>query len=246
MATKAWHPTDVAAVRNGYWWVPNGISGLGGSSFKLIEQNQHSSFDCIQATVSQQPSVITAANGNTQLRFAVTGDQRTKTAGSVTSGWSGNTYLGMWYRLPNGTPNNGTSTIFAHQTASNGLRRITVISNGTTNSHQLNLSADGTTVQSDIWADQGDSEWYWHEWIYTAGVGADHYRNLSVVTHTTTAINLASLNDPSVPLAIGAGTAAGVNVNDQDVGPVFYCNGIPTLAERGMLARHAPPVAVSF
>lgn len=242
----SFHPKLCKEARNGYFYLFKSASGLGSASFKLAESNGNSTFDVLQATTSQQPSVI-SSNSKSQFHFDFAANQRTLTSGSVTAGWTGATYIGMWYRLPSGTPNNGTTTIFAHNTVGVGLRRISIASDGTNNRHAMTVSVDGTAVQQDTWADQGDSNWYWHEWIYTPSVGADHYRDFVLVSHVATVINIASLNNPSVPLAIGAATGAALNVNDQDIGfPIVYGNGTPSIKSRKRLANMSSASGIKF
>lgn len=240
-------PRLIAEVAAGLWWATdNGVTGTAAlSTLSWAEGGAHTAADQKQATDAKKPSVI-SSNGAPALRFTSAADSRLLTAGNVTAGWTGGLYLALWHRMPNGTPTNGTTTLFSHLTASNGLRRCSLISNGTTNTFAINLSTDGTATQTNIWADPTDSAWHRLEFIFVPGSCA-HFRDFALITPSTEAVNILTLNNPNVPIAIGAATGAAVNQNDQDIGgTVLYLPSAPSLTDRKRLANVSRPIAAAF
>jgi len=155
--------------------------------------------------------------------------------------------MGLWWRIPlDGTSNTGITTIFAHNSASPGLRWRFFHTGGVTNTMSLTVSADGATTQTDIWPGPTNTLYNYIECLYTPSVGVDFYKNFTLISHSTTAINISSLSNPSTPLGIGGSTAAAVNTNDHEVGTVYYLNGIPSLKNRKRLANYLNPVNTKF
>jgi len=262
-AGPGFSPADVPQVAAGFWWDPSaGVTNLGGTSFNWAERGGHTAADQVQTEVAKQPSLITNG-GAKQWRFVTTvgtggTGSRLMTAGNVTPGWTGNTYLGLWHRLQSPTANDsisGASTIFNNQLTGAGQRRVSFTHNGTTEIYSLSLSADGTALQTDTWdasvdypnGGGADQPWHWLEWAFTAGVGVSLFVDFVTRAHTTTVINLASINNTTAPIAIGCNTnAAAVTSNNQDLGVLVYANGIPSLANRVRLANFRNPTGVLF
>lgn len=239
-------PRMVPAISAGLFWDPAAATGLGTAGFTWPEGGGHSSADEVQATTSKQGSRITA-NGSTQFKFLFASDQRFKTAGNYTAGWTGATYLGIWHRISlGGSSNSGITTIWAHNAANPGLRWRFFHTGGVTNTYSLSVSADGAAAQTDIWACPTDALWYFVELLYTPSVGVDCYFDLALQTHSTTAINSASLANPATALGIGGSTAAAVNTNDHEIGMSYYGNGLPSLFHRQRAYAHRAPKAVGF
>lgn len=240
------HPRLVKEIRKGYYYIPSESTGFGTTSFAIQEGNKNTPFNSVQATTSQEPSIVNN-NGFQQLSYAFASNQKTKTSGNVVAGWTGATYMGLWWRIPlDGLSNSGITTIFAHNSANPGLRWRFFHTGGITNTMSLSVSTDGAATQTDIWPGPNDTLYHYLECLYTPSVGVDFYKDFVLIAHSTTAINISSLANPSTPLGIGGSTAAAVNTNDHEVGPVYYGNGIPLLKNRKRLANYIAPKSVKF
>lgn len=248
----------VPEVRNGYFWLPKDTVNVGATSFKIPEGNKNSIFDQVQTTVSKQSALI-QTNGNIQWALSGTldvpgSDIRSITAADVTAGWTGNTYLGFWHRFPGvGTPNllpSGSTTIFNHNKAAPN-RRWSFSHSGTDETYSLTVSTDGTVTVIDKWDASVDypsasNPWLWKELILTVGTGASFLVSFTARVQTVTAINISSLFNATASLAIYSSALIGINQNAQEGGPMYYCNGIPSLKNRKRLANYLAPTNVKF
>src|SRR6476620_430837 len=241
-----YHPKLCKEVRKGYYWLSKDFTGIGTTSFRTVEGNGNVTFDQVQATTSKQATTVTN-NTTTQFLYSFASDQKTKTSGSVAAGWTGATYYATWWRIPlDGLSNTGITTIFAHNAASPNLRWRFFHTGGVTNTMSLTVSADGTATQTDIWAGPTDALYHYLELIYTPSVGVDFYKDFTLISHSTQAINIASLANPATPLGIGNSTTTAVNTNDHEMGNSYYTNGIPTLKNRKRLASVSAPKNTRF
>lgn len=228
---------------SGLYWDANNFSGIGSSSFRWIEGGGNSSADGLQTTVANQPTVIENKT-NKQFRFLDQGDGNATSiiTENITAGWTGDTYVGTWIRFIEGTPTSGTNTIFNHNTATNGLKRLTLILNGTTEIIQCNLSSDGTVVVSNTWNSPTYGFWTWLEFQFLATGSAQLFYNLNIQTALTNNVNITSLNNPNVPIGLGCSSNGTGNINEQDIASIYYLNGIPSLKTRKFLMRTSKPV----
>lgn len=232
-------PKIVPEIVNGFYWDPARISGIGSSHCIMPEMNGKSAADQIQPTNSKQPALI-VNNGNIQMQVSdASTDGRLLSAGPVKAGWSGATYVAMWHKLPNGTPVVGSTILFVHNLVGTGTRRMTIINNGTIEQYQINLSQDGTSVQSNAW-NVADYDWHYIEFIYTPGHCA-FCVDLIEQAPAIEGINCTSLNDPEVSIAVCSSVGAGINQNVQQCGVVYYGNGVPSYAHRQLLMNHKRP-----
>lgn len=239
------HPRMVDQIRKGFFYHPSLDTGLGTTSFTVIEGNKNSKANAVQATVASQPTLLTA-NGQKQYRYSDAGDgtdSRIITS-AFQAGWTLDTYLACWVSMSEGTPTNGTTTIFSHNSASNPLRRISVINNGTTDVMQMAMSTDGIATVTNTWS-YTDIDFQFCEWIFVPG-SCQMFKGFVLQTPATNNINITSLNDPATPLGIGTATGAAQNQNKLDRGSFFYGNGIPTLKNRKRLANWLAPVNTKF
>lgn len=232
------------------WWDPElGVTNLGATNFRWAEQNGFSSHaaDQVQTTVAKQPALVAVGSHNQWREVGAVdtpgSDIRMISPGNVKAGWSSKLYLFMRHRVAAGDNPSGVTTIFAHQTTSTGLRRITVIHSGTgTDSYAVTLSQDGTAVQQNVWDAPQDGLSHGLEFYFEGAPGGAGFCQLYIdgmlQTPRSAAINLASVNDPNVPLAVGAATGAGIGQNRQDFGLVAYGNDLPSASERASILAY--------
>jgi hypothetical protein len=275
-AETTFHPQDVAEVSNGYFWDPYADAiGLGTADFRVREGNGHSTFDLVQATVANQPTVLTE-NGGAQFRMRKTGDavglSNLSTAGDVVAGWTGPTYIGMWLRLPDalGVLTSSTTQFFQHFNATGNQRRIVL---GTSNNADNSLdrvtivaSVDGilnaTSATYDTPFDGGvvggptAASYVWYEGVIDpalalgGSLAADKRKlffNFVLQTQTIApSIDTTSLFDASAPIVICSRPGGLGNGDTLDWAACYYANGIPSLANRVRLANHRNPTGVAF
>ncbi len=250
-------PADVPEVAAGYYWDPASATGLGGSGFKIPEGNGHTSFDLVQATTTKQPTAL-AENDNAQFRMRRASDTNPSVlanSGNVQAGWTGPTYVAGWFRLPDVAGDiTGAGNLFLHTPSTAGQRRFTwqLISTAP-RGVRVSTSTNGTaTATSDYPNVLAGSAWTWLEAMFDSGLTlggstvADYIklfadfvpqlRTSSSGTNTTTLFN------GNAPLAMASRAASALaNVDTTDFGPVYYANGIPTIADRTLLRNYHNP-----
>ncbi len=274
-AETTFHPQDVAEVSNGYFWDPYADAiGLGTVDFRVREGNGHSTFDLIQATVANQPTVL-AENGGTQFRMGKAGSANPAflaTAAVVQAGWTGATYLGMWLRLPDalGIITSSTTTYFQHSLTTGNQRRLILGSNNSaTNSLDRLLVvasvdgiSNGTNTNFDTPFDGGvgpsaAADWVWVEQVIDpvlllgGSVTADKVKlffNFVQQTQTVApTVDFTGLFDGAALIKVASGSTNGTaNSDTTDWAACYYANGIPSLANRVRLANHRNPTGVAF
>lgn len=254
---KGFHPRMVPEVRNGYFWLVKDATGIGTTSFRVPEGNKHPTFDLVQTTVANQPTVLTE-NGGIQFRMLQVGQPSPSiisTSGAVQAGWTGSTYIAGWFRLPNASGSvTGAGNLFAHTAATDGQRRVNfsnLISSG--GKQGVTASKDGTAAGSsnnqwvNIFSDGVGGSWFWTEVIIISATSVELYSNKVITAHSLTATPDAVLFDGNALLAIGCRAAAGLaNVDCTDWCNVYYCNGIPNLKNRIRLANYLNPSNIKF
>jgi hypothetical protein len=257
-AETTFHPQDVAEVSNGYFWDPYADAiGLGTADFRVREGNGHSTFDLIQATVANQPTVLTE-NGGTQFRMRKAADPnpaKIAMSAGVAAGWTGATYIGMWLRLPVDTT--GVNNLFLHATTG-GLSRITFTTiNGTPDIFRVNLiDAAQAFTNSQFSTPFADLGWHWTEAIFDpllvlGGSGPNDYvkafDGFVALTRTATATHPAAIADVAAAVRLAqSNSGSATDTDDYDWAACYYANGIPSLANRVRLANHRNPTGVAF
>lgn len=246
---RPFDPRQVPEVAAGALWHPSLDTGHGTTSFVANEINGRTGFSIAQATLTRQPAALTE-NGSVQYRYADAGDGNHDflLSGNVAAGWTGETYLAMWVRMPEATPTSGTTTLFAHQIASDPNRRIVLINNGTAELWTLTMSPDGTSAsaQTVSWSASSDYQaWHWLEIMFVPNVAASLAMDLALRTPASGGISIAQLNNPTAPIGLGNNATGGANQNQLDRALVVYCPGIPSLPNRDRLRRWRAPTAVA-
>jgi hypothetical protein len=252
-AGPGFSPRDVPEVAAGYWWEAGLTSGFGTTAFRVIEGNGHSTFDLIQGTVANQPTVLTE-NGGTQFRHRKIGDNPTSmaTAAGVLAGWTGATYIGMWLRLP--VDLTGTNNLFLHQSVGAGRMGLITL-NGTPDIFRINLidaaQAFTNTTFSTPFADLG---WHWIEAVFdpllvlggtTSADFAKAFRDLVALAPVVAGSHPAAI--ANVAGSVRMTSTSGGTANNPDVSDwaaCYYANGIPSLQNRVRLANHRNPTGV--
>jgi len=243
-------PRSIPEVAAGYWWHPDLDTGFGTTDFRCPEGNGHTTFDLVQPTVASQPTLLTE-NGGKQYRMRNAADGNPSllgTAAAVAAGWTGPTYIGGWFRLPAG--GTGAGVFFQHNTAGTQARinfnlstlgLITAVStNGSASVNNQYLAAPVLTSLN----------WAWCEMAFL-GVGAtDADRAKAFVDFVEQTRNSgsgtipATIFDATAKIGIGCRFQnALANVDTTDRSGVFYCNGIPSTANRHLLANASRPIA---
>lgn len=262
-ARSKFHPRTVPEVRNGYYWLAQDATGIGTTSFRVPEGNKHPTFDLIQATVANQPTVLTE-NGGTQFRHRKAADasptSNIKTAAAVVAGWTGPTYVGMWIRVPDASgditsPSN--AFFWHHSTSAPNLRLVMAVTTGTPDLLQPTFSQDGTasgTARCAIW---GNANWIWVEFVFDplltlGGSTKDDklkwFFNLAQQTITTPPTpDFSAIANSSALIGICCRLSTGnSNVDTTDWAACYYANGIPSLKNRKRLANYLNPSNVKF
>ena len=247
---RDWSPRLVPEVAAGYYWHPRLDTNLGAASFRAVEGNGKTAANGQQATVANQPILLTE-NSSLQYRHADAGDGNADTilVPALQAGWTGTTYLGMWLRMGEATPTSGTTTVFAHQLVAGDLRRVVLINNGTTELWTLTMSQDGTagTAQTVSWDASADYlDWIWLEAIFRAGVEAVLSVDFDERTPGAGGISLAALNNPSAPIGLGNAATGAANQNRLDRSLVVYCPGEPSRDDRVRMRNWYPPVGADW
>ncbi len=259
---QAFDARTIPEIASGYFWRASLTSGFGTSAFRVIEGNGHSTFDLIQATVASQPTVLTE-NGGTQFRMtkAAAGTQSILgTAGSVQAGWTGPTYVGLWYRLPDnaGISSGGTGTL-AHTLSGTNNRRFSVTySTGATPGRlQVTPSSTGLLQSGNLTRSLSTQNGNWHyiEMIFDFALALGGSAPNDVVKHYSDLVRQALTTNPSTtPTAlfdancnIYIGQEQALNSADNfDWSACYYGNGIPSLANRKRLANLDNPTGIAF
>lgn len=256
-------PSDVPAIAAGYYWHAFDATGLGTAGFKIPEGNLHTTFDLSTATVAGQPTQLTE-NGSKQFRVRRTADANPtvsiKTAGNVAAGWTTNTYIGIWLRVPDAagdiTGPGATVNVFTHNLASGTSRRLSwSMSGGTPDAWNAGASDNGTQQNGHTarCACPCNGNWQYLEQIYDLNLSlggsspgdviklyADFVRLPLNVTVPTTAPLV--LNNASTSISV-ATFGAGTSADTTDFAAAYYGNGVPTLNQRIHLRNHRAPLA---
>lgn len=246
----AWNPANVPEVAAGYFWLASSGTGLGTSGFTVPEGNGHTTFDLVQTTVASQPTALTELGG-TQYRMRHAADANPsiiKTAGSVQAGWTGNTYLAGWFRMPNGSGDiTGPGNLFAHTTTT-ALRLVLANLINSTDRQGVVFSGNGTSnTASNQWLNCFPNvvggRWTWLEMLVVPGSAIDLVADFTTQNRVLTTAPGATLNDTNATISVGCRGAANLaNVDPTDWCAVYYANGIPSDANRLALYRHNAPV----
>lgn len=250
---RIFHPSFVPEIARGYFWEVASAVGLGTAGFLVPEGNGHSTFDLAQATVANQPTLLTE-NGGRQFRMRKFGDNPSSlaTAGDVVAGWSGATYIGMWLRLP--VDLTGINNIF--QQGSLGAARMSLVTiNGTPDIFRVNVITQAqsftNTTFSTPFADLG---WHWIEGIFDPLLVLGGSTSADFVKAFKDLVTIAPVVAGSHPSAISnlaatvrmdttsSGTAN--NPDTTDWAACYYANGIPTLANRVKTANRMNPTGI--
>lgn len=251
-------PADVPEIAAGYWWHPSMAVGLGGAAFAVPEGNGHATFALVQANPLNQPTVLTE-NGGVQFRMRKTADPNPcvlGTAGNVSAGWTGPTYIGVWHRLPdNAGVSAGNSGMLAHTLSGTNNRRFSVnyTTGATPGRLQVTSSSTGLLQSTNTSRSTSthDGNWHYIEMIFDFALvlgGASpadvikHFSDLVRRTLTTVPTTApASLFDASCNIYIGLEQAL-LSVDNFDWAACYYGNGIPSLGNRLALSRWRAPV----
>jgi len=247
----AWSPAQIPEVAAGYWWDAADASGLGTAAFKVPEGGGHTTFDLVQATTASQPTAL-SENGRAQFRMRKAGDANPSilsTSGAVQAGWTGNTYIGGWFRLPDASGDiSGAGNLFVHTPATAGQRRITLQNLVSSGDKQAALTSnDGTTQAQNQWLNAlAGGDWVWLELLTIPGTSVELYADLTLVAHTLTAAPASPLFDGNALISVGSRAGAGLaNVDTTDWAFIAYCNGIPRDAHREYLRAYKAPKALT-
>lgn len=238
-------PTDVPAIAAGYYWEVDLDTGLGTAGFRAVEGNGHAGADGLQATVANQPVLLTE-NGHQQYRYRDVGDgvdSQVRTA-AFAAGWTGATYVGMWWRMPEGTPTSGVNTIFSHGQAPSS-RRLSVLLNGTTENITASVSADGTTTQINTWPAGAYGNWRWLEIVFSGG-SCQLFLDFVLIVPSSELITVSTIADSNAILGLASSPTIGTNVNEQDRSLITYGNGTVSHNDRVRLRNRKPPVAADW
>jgi hypothetical protein len=245
-------PSNVSEIASGYWWVANSYTGIGTTGFRVIEQNGHSSFDLVQTTVASQPTVL-LENNKIQFRLRKQGDTNPtilKTAGDISAGWVGNTYMAGWWRLPDASGAiTGTGTLFAHRKAGVARFNSSIISTAG-GRHSINASGDGTTMVNHQYANAMiGGNWIWLELIINFDLSSPEslkfFANFVELTRVISGSVPASVANVAAPISIGFASVTSLsNADTTDWAATYYGNGIPSLANRKRLANFYNPSGV--
>ncbi len=257
-AGPGFSPRDIPEVAAGYYWEAGNTSGIGTAAFKVIEGNGHSTFDLVQATVANQPTVLTE-NGGTQFRMRKTGDAVGKsimaTAAAVAAGWTGATYVGMWARLPDASGVvAGFDGFFQHDAGGPNKRTQVYLFHTANDDIGFEVSSTGSnsllTTYTNIFA---GSPWVWVELVFDplfvlggslAGDRIKLFANLALRSRVSSAAVATSITDSSAKLSVGSFNGSTGNGDTLDWAACYYANGIPSLQNRVRLANHRNPTGI--
>lgn len=245
-------PRMVPEVAAGRFWLASAATGLGTAGFTVPEGNGNSGWNLLQATVASQPTSITS-NGQSALRMRRAADANPSIIAPATTlqaGWTGNTYVAGWFRLPDasGDVSASSSNLFVHTPTTAGQRRLSlsmVVSSG--DKFSCVTSNDGTAIATNQWLSTFAGDWVWVSLAVIPGTSVELSADLTQLAHTATASPGSPLFDGNAPVSIGCRAAAGLaNVDTTDWLAVYYCNGIPSLFNQQRLMAFQAPKAVSF
>jgi hypothetical protein len=256
---RIFHPSFVPEVAAGYFWEAGNTTGFGTTGFKVLEGNGHSTFDLIQATVANQPTLLTE-NGGAQFRMRPTTDGAPAfavTSGSVARGWTSATGIMGWFRIPDAAgvlPASGT--VLMQHSGGSGFRGINALANINSSTQVLSNALSGTGSDSNAVraaSPFGGASWVWVEMFYDpafvlgGSVAADRLKwfvNLTLTPNILpTGTVPASLFNATTPLAVGCFTTQAPFCTT-DWASCYYPNGIPSLANRVQLANRANPTGI--
>ncbi len=246
-------PRSIPEVAAGYWWTASQATGLGTTGFVVPEGNGHSTFNLVQPTLVNQPTMLTENNGIQFRMVAAAGILQT--AGAVQAGWTGATYMAGWFRVPDASGDITSSVALITHSAGNGSRRMDFTAVlGTPDAVGGRTSADGTASVVQRVSNAGvfaGGNWAWAERVFdpaltlggsAAADRAKVFANFTLQTPLAAMTVLTTLFDAS--LAISVGSSVGLaNSDTTDWAAAFYCNGIPSLANRQRLANGTRPIA---
>lgn len=250
-------PTTVAEIAAGYFWDPASASGLGAVGFKIPEGNGHSTFDLVQATVAKQPTAL-SENGAVLYRMRKSVDANPSmvgSAGNVAAGWTGATYLAGWFRLPDAAGAvTGAGTLFAHSLSATN-RRLSLTTVATVGA-RIACSGDGAVIPNNDFANIFAGGWVWTEALFDPSQSTPTDRAQLWFDFTRRALGGSpsdftsgtmptSIFDGTANILVGCRSTATANLDTTDFGPVYYGNGIPSLANRKRLRNRHRPVAAA-
>lgn len=262
-ATASFSPASVAEIAAGYFWDPASATGFGGVSFKIPEGNGHSTFDLVQATVAKQPTAL-VENSGAQFRMRKSVDANPSvlgSAGAVQAGWTGPTYVAGWFRLPDASGDiTGSGNLFLHTPTTAGQRRFTAqLFASTPDNIVIGTSTDGTATATSTYPNVlVGGAWVWVEAMFDSGLTlggstvADYIKFFADFTAQTrasnTGTNTTTIFNGNAAISMASRAGSGLaNLDTIDFGPVYYGNGIPSLANRKLLRnRHRPLLAAQL
>jgi hypothetical protein len=252
----------VPEVAAGYFWEASNTTGFGTTGFRVLEGNGHTTFDLVQATVANQPTLLTE-NGGTQFRMRkqVDANPSRVVSGAVQAGWTGATYIGGWFRQPDASGDTtGAGTYFSHNNTTGSQGRIICVS-GTTGGDNIGLTCNatgvgGATSRNAVASTLVGAGYHWLEWIFdpllvlggspTADRGkifSDLVLQTRTVTESVGAMPT-SIFDGNAFIAIACGNATASDADTTDWAAAYYANGIPSRPNRVKLANRCNPTGI--
>ena len=252
-AGPGFSPREVPEVAAGYFWEAGNTTGFGTTGFRVLEGNGHSTFDLIQATVANQPTLLTE-NGGAQFRMRnlASGTPSSMQSGVVAAGWTGATYIGAWLRLP--VDLTGTNNLWQHD--SNSAFRISLLTiNGTPDLLRINIITTAQVFTASTFATPfADLGWHWIEAIFDPLLvlgGSDNTDYVKVFSGLVALSKILGNAHPSALSSLAAAVRIANNTADvannpdtTDWAAVYYANGIPSRANRVLLANRRNPSGV--
>ncbi len=261
-------PRMVPEIAAGYFWRASRTTGFGTTGFKVLEGGGHSTFDLIQATVANQPTLLTE-NGGVQFRMRNSADGNPcslATAGAVAAGWTGATYLAMWVRLPDAagiiTTAGFGDQLFRHG-ATNQQRLTLFPADGTPDRVSLQLfpvaagTGNGTKSFDNANIFAGASFTFLEaifDPLLTLGgsTDADKFKlftgltSRAIIASGGAAITGTTISNSTAAITMACIAAGFANGDTTDWSSCYYGNGIPSLFNRQRLMALEAPIAVSF
>lgn len=252
-------PAQVPEIAAGYYWDAGNTTGFGTTGFRVIEGGGRSSFDLVQATVANQPTLLTE-NGGQQFRMRKQVDanpSRLATAAVVTAGWTGPTYVGMWARFPDAGGDIGANALFTHNLTTGNQRRLNITTgNGTPDITISTMSSDGV-LNNNFNARSvnpfAGASFTWVEFIVDIALALggsapnDVYKVFGNLARATMTLNQVStvgaLFDGAAQINVFSSLATS-NADTTDWAACYYGNGIPSLANRVRLANYRNPTGI--
>lgn len=254
-------PSDVPEIKNGYYWLVKDQIGFGTTSFRIPEGNKKSTHDLVQATVASQYTQL-FENGQAQARMRKSTDPNPttlQTTAAVTAGWTGPTYMGGWFRLPDASGDiTSFVTLFVHSAAA---RRIRLQGLNESPDHFLtSASSDGAVFTGINRFNNSDMlagfDWRWIEMMFDplnslgGSATTDRLKVFANLTQVTIAAAGSAVGtviaDSSAIIAVGNAGTGGANTDTVDWSTCYYGNGIPSIKNRKRLANHYNPLNIKF